>query len=293
MCTNPITIKRYYPSIGKRSFVVPCGKCEECVRKKQVEFGALALHQGLKSDSVYFVTFTYRNEMCPVAISEDTPEGPRIIGFERGCNSWVNADGVFTNAVISQHFTNPQVYACCSLCREDIKLCIKQFRSDWKKAYPDTPIALKYAVFGEVGEQRGRPHYHGLFFGLLPAQIKMLTDIWNRRFGFTYTIPPALNRKLSLDEIKKVSAYTSKYISKGIYTRWQHVLPYMEKPRRQSSINFGDFSESELSALCDFTFVAICFHPVPDCLPLMFWTASYLDGKVSKLPVKNFLSPNA
>lgn len=302
MCTSPITIRRNYPLIGEREYVVPCGKCEECTNKKQAEFGALALHAALKADSLVFITFTYRNEMCPVALSEETVfrsengeainREVRVIGFERGCDPWIDSNGVFMNEVRPQFVTNPQVYVSCSLHREDVKNTLKEFRREWKKLSGEYP-KLSYAVFGELGEQRGRPHYHGLFFGLTPPMVKMLTDIWNRRFGFTYVVPPNFNRKLSLDEIIAVTRYTSKYISKGVCSRWAHLLPYVEKPRRQSSLNFGDFSQEEISQLSDFIFAATLPAPDLDFRTLVSWSVSCLDGKLSKLLGTRSLFHNA
>lgn len=298
MCTNPITIKRNYPSIGTREYVIPCGKCAECTNKKQAEFGALALHAALKADSLHFFTLTYRNEALPFAISEEdvfTDENGkeykdvRVLGFERGCDGWANCPATedspgFYNSLIKKVDSkgNP-FFVAASLHREDVKNWLKEFRREWKKLSCELPD-FSYAIFGEFGEQRGRPHYHGLFFGLTSPQVKMLSDIWQRRFGFTYVIPPNFNRKLSIDEIKAVSRYTSKYISKGVHTRWQHLLPYVEKPRRQSSLNFGNFSEAELSQFCDFTFAAICSQLMArEFQTLLSWSVSYLDGSLSKL----------
>lgn len=291
MCTNPITIKRNYPLIGTREYVVPCGKCAECTNKKQAEFGAMALHAALKADSLHFFTLTYRNEMCPVAISEESilldADGKehcsvQLIGFDRDCSPWLDSDGHFFNSICRTPDLN-NVVSACSLYREDVKNWLKEFRREWKKQSGELPD-FSYAVFGELGEQHGRPHYHGLFFGLTSLQVKLLSDIWQRRFGYTYVIPPDFNRRLSIDEIKAISRYTSKYISKGVHTRWKYLLPYVEKPRRQSSLNFGNFSEAELSQLCDFTFVAICSQiNGRDFQTLLSWSASCLDDNLFKL----------
>lgn len=283
--------------IGEREYVVPCGKCAECTNKKQAEFGALALHAALKADSLVFLTLTYRDSALPFAISEEdvfvSEDGKEykdvhILGFERGKDGWANCPAVeespgFCNSLIKKvDSKGKSFFVAASLYREDVKNWLKEFRREWKKLSGEYP-KISYAVFGELGEQRGRPHYHGLFFGLTPPMVKMLTDIWNRRFGFTYVIPPNFNRKLTLDEIIAVTRYTSKYISKGVCTRWTHLLPYVEKPRRQSSLNFGDFSQEELSQLSDFIFAATLLPPVSQFQTLVFWSVLCLDGKVSKL----------
>lgn len=296
MCTNPLVVKRSYPSIGTREYVVPCGKCADCVKKKQSEFAALSLHQGLQSGSVHFFTFTYRPEALPIAISVDTPEGvPQLIGFERGEAALTSGFGKeFMNRVVrvSSDYRG-EFYNCASLCREDIKLTLKRFRAYEKSMRPAEKLDFKYAVFGEYGEQRGRPHYHGLFFGLSDRQALSLLNQWQAHYGFCHC--PSIEGKsgTSLDDLTKLSLYVSKYISKADFTRWKHILPYVEKPRRQSSLNFGDFSNEELSKLRGFMMGAICPQDLnQDFLSLISWILSRLDAQVFRLLVDHSLSQN-
>lgn len=255
MCTQPITINKFYKGLGRIvSRTVPCGKCAECINKKRSELAALSVHQGLKSGKVSFFTFTYSNENVPVAISEDTLEGvPRLIGFGKTSDFMVYEDMPSENSV----FLHPleDYHFALSLRREDVKLVLKQFRTDMKRNFNRTPD-FKYVVFGEYGDKTGRPHYHGLFFGLDAFEKEYLAKLWSKRFGFALCVPQT-NRELQIDEIAKVSNYVSKYISKGVNQRFAHILPYVEKPRRQSSINFGSFDENELRQLSDFMKVAI------------------------------------
>lgn len=270
MCSNPISITRKNPATNKvHQYVVPCGKCAECTKKKQAEFGALALHQALQSGSVHMFTFTYGPAQCPVALSELTPEGtPRIVGYSRGDAGFclVSPVGVFHNGIIP--IANDKYHKmAASLYREDVKLVLKDFRSRWKR-FHDEPLEFKYAVFGEYGEQRGRPHYHGVFFGLSLKQAEFLRKLWDERFGFAHFGPVSDN--VTLDDIKKMTTYCSKYISKGVHSRWSFLEGYVEAPRRQSSLNFGDFSEKEIEALKDFMTGAIC-HRLLISTPVTPW----------------------
>lgn len=290
MCTNPITITRNYPLIGVKSFQVPCGKCAECVRKKQSEFAALSLHQSLTSGSLYFFTLTYDNDRIPVALSEDTPDGPRLIGFERGSSKelpWYPSEHNYLR-------TDEQgLHRCFSLRREDFKLHIKRFRNECQyreKYFGSEKWSLdkfKYATFGEVGEERGRPHYHSLVFGLSPEQADLFSRLWKGCYGFSHC-GPVPGKAISLEDITKMTLYASKYISKGIYTRWAYLLPYMEKPRRQSSLNFGGFSEDELCKLSDFITRAT-YSTVEDSefLYLFSWILYRLDARAFQLLAAN------
>lgn len=294
MCTNPRTITRNYPSIGVRQYVVPCGKCEECTRKKQAEFSALALHQGLVSGSLYMFTLTYNNESIPVAITEDpfNDDNRHIFGFERGCQDWISPSGDFLNRVLSDHLSAGAEYErCCSLHREDVKLVIKHFRSIAYNNGWDLSN-FKYAFFGEYGEEHGRPHYHGLVFGLNAEQVETLKLLWVNRFGFVH-VGPVPGKQVSLDDIMALSQYASKYISKGVHTFWEHILPYVEPPRRQSSLNFGSFSKEELQHLASFMMGAMSLpKPGEDFLQLVSWIWSRLDAQACKLLVNHSLSPS-
>lgn len=223
--------------------VVPCGKCEECLSFKRQEFVALSIHQAMVSGSLYFFTLTYDDKHLPVAISEDQ----RLVGFQFGCDVWCSS-GHFLNQV----FQSPDCFHAyaCSFRREDVKNWIKQFRVEFERKYNEKP-SFKYCFFGELGEHRGRPHYHGLIYGASPKIANMLHDLWCQRFGFAYCVPSDYH-SLSLDEIGKVSNYVSKYISKGVSSRFAYLLPYIEKPRRICSQDFGSFSLDEYKQLRDY-----------------------------------------
>lgn len=275
MCTSPITIKRTYPLVGTKVYTVPCGKCAECVNKKRSELAALSVHQAMVSGDVRFFTLTYNNAMCPVAIFE--PALDKVVGFERGVSRWIK-DGVFFN---NTHVDKKrQLIYTPSLSREDVKLWLKRFRSAWKRKTGDSP-QFKYCFFGEYGDTRGRPHYHGLVYGLSPEQIELLKNLWTSRFGFV-CVAPDLSRKVTLDEVSAISQYVSKYISKGVHQRFAFLLDYVEKPRRQSSLDFGEFSDEELLKYANFTMEAISC-PSPDFLLLTNFLASRIDANISRL----------
>lgn len=257
MCTSPITITREYPLVGFKSVSVPCGGCAECKSKYRSGIAALAVHQGLVSGSVYFFTLTYDDTNCPVAISD--PSGvvydedgymvskPCIVGFMRGCDAW-NAtpdepNKHYLNNVLS--LDGSEYLYACSLRREDIKNWFKVFRKKYKSMY-HKDAKFKYIFFGELGERHGRPHYHGLVYGLSYKDACLLRDCWIR--GSALMMPDTY-RQMSFEEISKVSNYVTKYASKGVCSRFADLVPFIEAPRRQSSIDFGEFSKEEIARL--------------------------------------------
>ena len=243
MCTSPIQISRRNQATGQtRTYVVPCGKCEECVSFKQKEFAALSIHQALVSGSLYFFTLTYNDSHLPIAISD----GSHVHGFDlnRDFVSTYYVNGQFRNCLSD---IGDGLYMACSLRREDIKNWHKQFRMEWKRIHGEFPF-YKYCFFGEFGEQHGRPHYHGLIYGATREMADALDKLWKKKFGFSYCVPTDY-RQLNLDEIGAVSGYVSKYICKGISPNFGFLLPFVEKPRRICSKNFGEFSQEEFNLL--------------------------------------------
>ena len=65
MCVSPIEIHRKIA--GKvRTFVVPCGKCSECLNAKQNDNAVLSYLEAVKRGKLVFATLTYNNESFPI-----------------------------------------------------------------------------------------------------------------------------------------------------------------------------------------------------------------------------------
>lgn len=249
MCTNPRSVHFKDACSGSvRSYVVPCGKCAECRKKSQMEFQALALHEALSSGIMHMWTLTYRTSTCPIALSESYgSESPRLVGFERGSSDWREGTLYHNEILGGSPFDLTQHFRCCSLYREDVKNFLKEFRRS-EKELGRSLEHFRYACFGEYGDKKGRPHYHMITFGLSNEQVLNFQRIWFTRFGDA-SFGPELSKHLTLEDVGRMSNYVSKYISKGVSSRWNHILPYVEKPRRQSSLNFGNFTPDEVERL--------------------------------------------
>lgn len=137
-------------------------------KKKQAEFAALALHQGLHSGSLYFYTLTYRNETTPIALHECDLDGPRVVGFERGCSDWLSSEGRFMNDLKDGR--------ACSLCREDVKLVLKHFRTLCKDKDPKFSDRFKYAFLASMAKLTVAPIITALFLALLAKRLFFLRN---------------------------------------------------------------------------------------------------------------------
>lgn len=257
MCLHPIQINRKNPLGKVYSVVVPCGKCEQCRASYQSKFAALSVLECLDHSSVAFVTLTYDQEFLPVAFSKPDLRcddgtivpGDRLIGFQRGryCSDWQLA--TWKKEGCSPQHVDDGLVVCPSLYREDIKNLFKRYRS----AHPDK--ITRFACFGEYGEQFHRPHYHCLLYGFDNVSAAEFVAKWT--FGYTdYKIIPAFNPDGS-SGYNAVSSYVSKYIGKGKYLPDFVLAGYAQKPRRQSSQNFGlKYVDSHRADLENFTLPA-------------------------------------
>ena len=119
-CIYPITIGR--KDGLKRWKVVPCGKCQNCRRRRQAAWSFRLLQEMQHSHSAAFLTFTYEDEHLPLYDEDE-------IGME-----W--AQGLPT------------------LNKRDLQLFFKRLRkyqskeSDWK---------IRYYACGEYGDESYRP----------------------------------------------------------------------------------------------------------------------------------------
>lgn len=126
-CLRPITIKApgkgYRPRI--RYIAVPCGRCPECLRKRQNDW-AIRIeketdHVTRNGGSCYFITLTYEDNKLPF---------------------------------------DPET-GCVTLLKSDAQKFIETFKRRLSY-YKDCKI--RYYLCGEYGDQFSRPHYHAMIW---------------------------------------------------------------------------------------------------------------------------------
>ena len=239
MCTNPLVIRRAFAGKVKTD-VVPCGKCHECISKKQNEFAALACLEAKKSSSMWFATLTYSNNRVPIMFSyyqANELHTDFVVDNNRAeilSKMALNMDG---KKVLHSFVYNG--FECnASLRREDFKLFLKRCRVSYEREF-GVKLKFTYAAFGEYGDRTHRPHYHALFFGLTDKQASYISSAWSSEFGFSdFHKIPVVNSDGSPAHVK-VSKYVSKYLSKPKKDFLPLLEGKVEAPRRVSSIGFG------------------------------------------------------
>lgn len=160
MCSSPIIVKneKYLGPWQERLYKIPCGKCEECLKKMQNDWFVRAKLQLQDSLCAFFVTLTYNDFFVP----------------------------------------QDEIFSVPILCKKDLKdffkrlrhhFCFYQVLGDRKKK---CFLPLKYLACGEYGGRTGRPHYHFILFipkGYIDDQYsadfidyvrKAVFDSWSR-----------------------------------------------------------------------------------------------------------------
>lgn len=139
----------------KDCMLIPCGKCLACRLRMRQDWQTRMELEATEWDKseIWFITFTYNEKNVPGMI-RNTGEIKRGIG-----HSWKPG----TEA--------PQTVSI--LLMEDIVNFNKKLRRRQETAKNDYwGKDLRYFYAGEYGEQTGRPHYHGIYYGLSIPDLK-------------------------------------------------------------------------------------------------------------------------
>lgn len=216
MCSNPQLVSRTVAGV-KHYELVPCGKCNECIKAKQNEFATRVMEEAKNCKNMYFITLTYSSEAVPM-IDNDLDE------------TFDPLTGEYHYDVHSHLMT---------LNNKDITLWKKRVRMDYERRFNECP-ELMYAIVGEYGPRTQRPHYHGILFCDDRRYIAALEEDWKRNYGFTCfkrinTLPHE-----GKDEVIATARYVAKYVNKLKALEYEKVrTKEVVAPRKITSRGFG------------------------------------------------------
>lgn len=197
MCINisPHTVESSLTGV-KRTFSVPCGKCCECVKKRQNDWKLRLLEECNNWNHLFFFTLTYSDDSLPHSdvVNVDTGEFPST-GRKSDVQSWLKCN------------------------RE------RYYRKYGERLEMKYFISLEYAPDGYYIDRHGktrhstcRPHYHGLFFFNCDVnRIKPWFTDWANSYGFykCSEIVPTDSEPDWRVHRSKVCNYVAKYTAKG------------------------------------------------------------------------------
>lgn len=267
MCTNPRTA--VYPAsvyerlrglISPRTLSFPCGKCSECLKKRQNDLATRVYNEARSKGCACFVTLTYDPKYIPVAqslwcVDRETgefalSEKAELVPDVYRKNELGFADVLRGQFADYKYKGAPQVYTeiksfselsendwfvryTPTLYYEDVQLAMKRFRKKCKKEFT-------YVAVGEYGASPNstqRPHYHLVFFGLTWQDCHEFALEW--KYGFTNVKSVSFINSDCSDGLAKVSRYVGKYCAKGVFDAYTNKTGCTLKNRLRSSKGLG------------------------------------------------------
>lgn len=146
-CLNPRYIVNPYT---KEKMMVPCGKCEACLSKRQSNWVTRINSEAKEWPYVVFFTLTYDDLHLPKYDVE------LLAGEDSTLSTYIDRSLSFCE-------TRNWLIPCVSV--RDCQLFIKRLR---KRLYETEPCVekrvLRYYLCSEYGPTTFRPHYHGILF---------------------------------------------------------------------------------------------------------------------------------
>lgn len=250
---NALNVRGRFESSPLDYFLVPCGKCPECIKTRQ-NHHAYKLYQRIKDYSTcYHITFTYRPEALPFSLTYnyvdyDTGEtwpmcSPESLTGEQELSSireWYiqqhkSSKPVYFYSQLFKYdeFSAIQAVITPSLQRSDIRNMLKVCRITYERKYGVSMPDFVYSFCGEYGPKKCRPHYHMVIaskFDISEA-VQYLCSYWNNKYGFTVCRKVNRTNDNETDGYELVSKYISKYVSKGDFECESVLSGYAEKGR--------------------------------------------------------------
>jgi len=157
-CPTPESIPRPNGKGATDRISIPCGACAFCLENKRSEWTFRLREEQKASYSAYFLTLTYSDEYLPL-----------------------------------------NEYGYDSLSKDDLKRFNKRLKDHQRRLIPKYHLEEKYAkwppirfyAIGEYGPTTMRPHYHGIYFNIIPEIITKIDTIWQQGHLKIGTTTPA------------------------------------------------------------------------------------------------------
>lgn len=252
---------------------VPCGKCVECLKKRQNDLAVRCVREASKRGSMHFLTLTYNDSSVPYQVRlervdketgevfHDYPSSPlvrygdqteenvafvdavrsELAGIRPGSRARIFSSTIFeTDSELYRYEITPSLY------RRDVRLWLKRCRVRYFREKNRQLPDFSYVVCGEYGPRTCRPHYHICFFGLCRDDVLYFASQWQYGFWNLKTVN-AVNPDGS-NGFQIASQYVGKYMSKGKFECDSVTCGLSEKPRLMLSIGLGNDMPSELLA---------------------------------------------
>lgn len=194
----PASLRQKVVPTERNQIIVGCGKCVECLKKRQNDLATRCVREAERTGSMVFLTLTYDDAKLPIyatteLVDKDTGE---VFADER-CSLSTNED--VRKSILSQVATKIPRYDCytdydydscnCrlftftpSLRRRDFQLYLKYARVRYEREHNKKLPEFKYVAVGEYGPKTCRPHIHVAFFGLKLNDVLEVFRSWREPY---------------------------------------------------------------------------------------------------------------
>lgn len=265
-------LKRYglMPTLVNQ-ITVPCGKCVECLKKRQNDLAVRCMREAEKRGSMVFATLTYNESSLPLACSLRTVDmetgelisqtPPSLLVRYKGETKALCAESsefvescrksILSQSAgrLSRRIVIPfpvQLNDGCyreyeitpSLNRRDARLWLKRCRVRYEREFGCKLPEFSYVMVGEYGPKTCRPHYHFGFFGLSKRQVSWMVSQWSYGEITDVRAVDAVNKDGS-SGFRLASKYIGKYMVKGRFDCDCVIDKVAERPRLGLSKGLG------------------------------------------------------
>lgn len=269
-CCQKVPILVQTGLLKGQTIYVPCGKCANCLEHKQNEFLVKSYRAAIHFGRMWMLSLTYSPDKVHISGCLAMFEGGEVESHSKPflCDDLRKAyfnnapTGEYTDSrgrvhtfykpcwlpVEKQNGIESRMYLMQSYDKKDVQNVIKYFRIKYEREFGKCPN-FKYVIVPEYGGLTLRPHFHLCIYGLDPKSIYYLKALWQKRHGFCDVKRVKLVNDDNSDGFAKMSAYVSKYITKGLFEDQLVLKGFAFKPRITSSRYLGLESAEGLDKL--------------------------------------------
>lgn len=175
--------------------LLPCGKCLGCRLRQRQDWETRMLMESKTLAPAWFLTITWNQEYVP---------------------GMIRATGEVVRGAVHQWTRGEVPNIVQILLQEDMVLFNKRLRKK-QETSNKWGLDLRYFYCGEYGENTGRPHHHGIYYGL------EIPDLKKKRGNNPYFESEELNRIWGMGSIiiaeasAETMAYVAGYVTKKAY----------------------------------------------------------------------------
>lgn len=257
-CLHPRKKKVINPLTGEeRVITYPCGECVNCLHAQQDSWRIRLEATTAAYGSVIYDTLTIRPEAMGYndVYEELNPSEYEL--FRVKSDVFRKVDNQCWKWLIKHDWKIP-FYE-----KTEVMKWLKRGREAFKRHY-GARCDMKYWIVEEYGPQTTRPHFHCLFWGIsYKDYMRFFGNQWKQDYGWTKPTYIACNGKDAKTSLRKISAYVSKYVTKGQFENPLVQAGLMERPYRLISKGIGaellgkdffkEFLRPEVQALAKYT----------------------------------------